>query len=268
MTLVIEAPIVSILLPVRNGERYLRETLASVEAQSETRWLLLAVLDNSTDGSRMILERFNPDKTHILESRGAGVAAALNTGVEAAPTEFIARLDADDVMSPDRLAMQLRHFSRDPSLDVSHSSATIVDSRGDVIGTRKVVVDVAINRRLLLRNCIIHPTVMYRKSLIARSGGYNTTLTRLEDYELWLRLAANGARIAGLEDELLCYRVHEGQHSIAGPVYSAPEVKTLAEARYQLAATENMSRVSAKWRHTAWRIWNARLSRMLRSAKL
>jgi hypothetical protein len=207
-------PRVTWLLPVKNGMPYLTETLASIEAQTYRNWQVLAWDNGSTDGSLEELHRWIPGRLpgRIVTDRPLPLGAALRCMVEQCDTELCARIDADDVNLPDRLAKQVGFLLAHPHISLVGSQILEIDEDGaprtPTIG-RLPTEDDEIVRDMLRTPGIAHPTVVFRRSAVLAAGNYRYVgEVNVEDYDLWLRLAARH-RVANLDVPLLRYRVHE-----------------------------------------------------------
>jgi hypothetical protein len=210
------SPVVSVVMPARDGERFLPEALESIRAQSLGDFELIAVDDGSRDGTRELLERAARHDPRIRVVGGSGgPVAALNAGCWLARGRYLARMDADDVCHPQRLARQVRFLEARPEVVAVGGAIELADS-----GSRplQVVVlpvrDAAIRRRLLSRNALAHPAVTMRTEAWRRAGGYRERFHPADDYDLWLRLAELGA-LANLRAVVLRYRLHANQTSLA-----------------------------------------------------
>jgi len=226
-------PRVSALLPVRNAAETLPECLASLAAQTLADHEVLAVDDHSTDGSRAILEaaaRADP-RLRLLDNPGRGLVAALNAAAEAARARLVARMDADDVSHPDRLAAQAARLDDDPGLDVLGTRVRLFGGAALNEGMRAYVEWLnalldhdAMARDLYVESPLAHPSVMMRASLLTGLGGYRD-FDGPEDYDLWLRAHAAGARFAKLPEVLLDWRDAPGRLSRTDPRYASPRFR-------------------------------------------
>lgn len=221
-------PTVDILMPVRNAAATLAEALDSVAAQAGVDWRLIAVDDHSTDDSRSLLAGFRDrfPRTVIVGSEGRGLVAALTTGLKLASAPVIARMDADDLMTPNRLARQTAWLAGHPEVGVVACRAAY-EGRGRgfaryVQWSNRLQTHDEIFRDRFIESPVIHPTVCFRREVVARHGGYAEG-DFPEDYELWLRWLAAGVRFAKLPDVLLTWRDH-------------PDRLTRTEARYRAEA--------------------------------
>jgi glycosyltransferase involved in cell wall biosynthesis len=225
----VKIPRVSVLLPVRNAAETLPECLASLAGQTLEDHEVLAVDDHSADGSRSILEgaaRADP-RVRLLDNPGRGLVAALGAAAAAARAPLLARMDADDVSHRDRLAAQVARLDGDPDLDVLGTRVRLFGGASLNEGMRAYVDWLnalldhdAIARDLYVESPLAHPSVMMRSSLLARLGGYRD-FDGPEDYDLWLRAHAAGARFAKLPEVLLDWRDAPGRLSRTDPRYAA-----------------------------------------------
>ncbi len=205
-------PAVSVLVPVfRPDLGFLAEAIDSVIAQTMQDWELILVEDPSETSLESLMARF-ADSRIRLHRRNAqrSLAAALNDGIELCAAPIVARLDADDVCSPERLELQFAYLEAHPDVAVVGSSISIINERGEGIGHRSLPASPdAVAEALRRYNCVAHPTVMFRKAVVTGCGGYDAAAA-IEDYDLWCRLSVAGIGIANLQDELLRYRFHAG----------------------------------------------------------
>lgn len=204
-------PIVSVIMPVRNGEPYFAAALTSVLEQQDVDFELIVVDDGSTDGTPALLANCVDPRLRVLKGGGLGVGGALAMAQAAAQGEFVARMDADDLMLPGRLALQAWLLADNPDAALVHCSVRVIDANGREIGPLPAQqFDQDERRAVLLEERaglpIIHPGVMMRRSMLEAAGGYRPIPS--EDHELWLRLIEQGRFIA-MPEELLLYRRHE-----------------------------------------------------------
>lgn len=238
------------LLPILNGERFLREAVMSVRQQTLTDWELVAVVDG-TDNSWRILESFQDDRIRIFEGpKPGGLVRQLNLGLLKCQADYVARFDADDVCEPRRFNVQAARLDEDPALGALGGSALLIDEYSRLIGRRHVVSGRRqVARRLLWKNALLHPTVMFRRQIVLDLGGYHN-VGHMEDYELWLRLAAV-ADIDNIPIPLVRYRIHRGQIS-RGFRLREIDVGVVLRARMQAAPRAGVSPAGALLRQTIW----------------
>jgi hypothetical protein len=197
------------LLPVKNGMPFLRETLASIAAQTHDDHEVLAWDDASSDSTLDELRAWLPKRIPgrvIVSDKSVGIGAALHVLVNEAATELCARIDGDDLNEPNRLADQTAFLESNPRVAVVGANMMRIDGLGTPIGGdwRVETADAEIRWRLRWCNAINHPTAMFRRSAVLATGNYRAT--RVEDYDLWMRLAARHA-MANLQGSLVRYRV-------------------------------------------------------------
>jgi glycosyltransferase involved in cell wall biosynthesis len=205
-------------MPVRDAERFLAAALDSVLGQSLKELELLAVDDGSRDASPAILARYAAAdaRVRVLSRRSEGIAAALNAGIADARAACIARMDADDVSEPDRLARQLAILDARPDVVLVGTAATLVDEHGRTVGRVGPPVDHdVIVEELRTRNALVHGSVAFRRAAWEAAGGYDQAAGLVEDYDLWCRLLAHG-RVAGVAEPLYRLRVHADSVSARG----------------------------------------------------
>lgn len=199
------------LLPVKNGMPYLPETLASIEAQSYPNWEILAWDNGSTDGTVEELRRWIPDRLpgRLIVDSPLSLAASLAEMVRRCETELCARIDADDVNLPGRLKAQIAYLESHPDIAAVGSWTTRLDEMGEDHGLMHILPGdhAGIVRAMLKHNAVAHPTVLFRRAAVLGAGNY-ADVPQAEDYELWLRMAAQGYRLANLEESLVRYRFH------------------------------------------------------------
>jgi len=211
-------PSVSVVLAVFDAERFLAAAIESVRAQTLSDWELVVIDDGSQDRSGQIAEEIASTDARIVVAHqpNQGHPSALNSGVAIARAPLIARLDADDLMPPERLASQLAFLRGHERVAVVGGAVTFIDESG-----RPFAEDVAyplsdgdIRRVLEYATPLAHPGVMFRKAVFDRVGGYRRAFAPSEDLDLWLRIAEI-AELANLPETVVLYRMHRGQSSLA-----------------------------------------------------
>jgi GT2 family glycosyltransferase len=199
----------SVLLPVYNAGEPLRECIESILAQDEPDFEFLIIEDCSTDGSAAMIRSFANQDTRIrpiFHERNAGLAATLNEGLQEARSEFVARIDQDDVALPNRLSTQIRFLRTRPQVAVAGSFVYHMGRtpQWDRL-VRLPVEHQQIAETLPRYNCLYHPSVMLRREAILALGGYRPEFRNSEDYDLWLR-ASRAYELANIPVALLRYR--------------------------------------------------------------
>lgn len=206
-------PVVSVVMAVHNGEKYLAEAVESILHQTFADFEFLIIDDGSTDGSVAILSAYaaRDARIRLVSQAHCGLTKSLNAGIELAQGEFIARFDADDVSLPDRFDRQVSALRSDPSLVVIGTKVELITDEGLYLGTRRNATEHnEIRKRLLLADggALTHPAVMIRRSALEAIGGYDETFSVGQDLELFLRLSEIG-KLGNLPDTLLLWRQHD-----------------------------------------------------------
>ncbi|HTZ77652.1 MAG TPA: glycosyltransferase [Stellaceae bacterium] len=212
-------PRVSVLMPVFNGGAYLELAIASVLAQSLADFELVVVDDGSTDRSPETIEAFaaRDERVRLLRKPNSGISDTLNHGLAEARGDWIARLDADDIMLPERLARQLAFLRDNPDVVAVGSYYDLINGAGERRITRYPLPRTRdeLTRYLDAREPLTftHPTMTYRRDLALRLGGYRRELEPCEDADLFARMLAAGGTILVQPEILTLYRVHSGSIS-------------------------------------------------------
>lgn len=210
-------PLVSVLLSVRNDARFVGEAASSILAQTLDDLELIVVDDASTDDTPGVLAALDDGRVVVLRNEEQlGLAASLNRGLDHATGRYVARLDADDVSLPDRLARQIARIRAEPSIAVLGTAVTDLDEHGRPGRTHAMPVGARPLRwHALFSSPFFHPTVLVDRELLDAHGlRYDPAFLESEDYDLWARLFAY-ADGDNLREPLVRKRVHEGQASLA-----------------------------------------------------
>lgn len=201
---------VTVLMPVYNGAKYLREAIESILNQTFSDFEFLIMNDGSTDESVTIINSYHDPRICLAHNeRNLGLIHTLNRGMERAGGEYIARMDCDDISLPDRLSKQVALMERHPEIGVCGTWIQYFMGRDDII--RLPVNHHEIKASLPTVCPIAHPTAMLRTSLVKNNGlYYSHDYPHAEDYEMWFR-AAEITHLANIPEILLKYRIHPGQ---------------------------------------------------------
>ena len=228
-----KAPKVTILMPALNAERFLPETLASIWAQTFGDFELLVIDDGSTDRTPDLLAACRDPRLRVLRNeKRLKLAGALNRGLDEARGEWIARMDADDLMRRDRLAWQVAHVERHPEIGCCGGWArTFGDGRRKTLEFPAGAED--LKAFALFYSPFAHPTVLFHRERFAQAGlRYDGSFYPTEDYELWSRALAEFP-CANLPRVLVDYRVHG--NSMTGGEWSDMDAQTVRVQRRTLA---------------------------------
>ncbi len=212
-------PVVTVLMPVYNSERYIAKAVKSILDQTFRDFELLVINDGSTDRCIDIIRGFSDPRIRVIDTENQGVAAALRLGMELARGVYIARMDADDECLPGRLEIEKHCLDKYSEIAVVHGSVEYVDSEGAPLIFVRDEGHSNIDTKWLLnwKNLLIHPTVMLRASVLKEhSLNYRLEMNRAEDFDLWNRVAQVGDFMY-LPDVLVKYRVHSENVSNSTP---------------------------------------------------
>ncbi len=212
-----EGPLVSVIIPVYNAERFIAQTLESVAAQTYANFEVIVVDDGSLDGSSAAIEPFLADsRFKLIAQVNSGISAARNTAIRASSGEFIALLDHDDLWLPGKLLKQIEITAQHPEAGMIFTNAELFDEDG-VIGSyypdRATYPKSDILEHLLAENPFCAGTMMVWRSCFDKFGFFDETVPGVDDYEMWLRLALNGVKAAGTDDILHRQRIHASSFS-------------------------------------------------------
>ena len=250
------APAVSVLIPAYNGGRYFERAVRSVLAQTFTDFECLILDDGSTDGSGELADRIalEDPRVRVIRRENRGLVVTLNELVAAARGEFLARMDADDVCIPERLALQVKYLRENPSVVCLGSSYWMIDEADRMIARIVPPQDDATIQDLALRGhtALCHPSAMLRASAVAATGGYRSECYPTEDLDLWLRLGEIG-RLANLDEAGISYRMHSDSISAqaAEGRQRAAARKTCEQAWARRGLTGRVFDATEAWRPTA-----------------
>jgi len=222
---------VDIALPVRDASATIAEALDSIRRQTFTDFRCLVLDDGSRDDGLDVVRAFTADdpRFELHEFPPRGIVATLNDALRLATAPYVARMDADDRMSPERLERQLGAAERDASIDVVSSRVRFF---GDGVSPGLLRYETWLNslvthddivRDLFVESPIPHPSVMMRTGALRRLGGYRD-VPGPEDYDLWLRAWRNGMRFAKCEQTLVEIRDHAARLTKTGARYSTREL--------------------------------------------
>lgn len=246
-------------MSVHNGGRPLAVALDSIWRQTFTDFELIVVNDGSTDETAGLLASAGDRRLRVLHTEHQGLTLSLNLALSVAQGEYSARMDADDVAHPERLAHQVEFLDLHSAVGLCGTWAYIIDEHGRVMTlARPPIDDAAIRAQLLWDNAFFHSTWMFRTELVRSMGGYDGSVTYAQDYELASRIARE-AQLANLAIPLLSWR--RARHSISG--------RRRDEQRLSVATTSfrNLSesvegRIDHDWFWRLRDLWDGRILRL------
>ena len=203
-----EKPTVSVIIPVYNKREYIKETVNSVLNQDFGSFEIIVVDDGSTDDSLEVVKSISDPRLQIFSQSNSGVERSRNFGFSKSVGPFVVFLDADDLMSSNRLRKQVDLFNATKDLVLVGTWASVIDHSGEMIGSiRPPTSNAALKLAHLFRNQFVSSSVMIKRSVIENGVVFNESRGKrfAEDYDLWLRLAQKG-QVSNIPENLTAYR--------------------------------------------------------------
>jgi glycosyltransferase involved in cell wall biosynthesis len=244
-------PLFSILTAAYNASATVGAAVESVLAQTEPSWELIVVDDGSTDGTEATVERYGGDpRVSLIVQANHGLSGARNTALAAARGSYVALLDADDLYMPHYLAAMREALEGNPGAGFAYTDAWLLDDATGRIARRTAMADqhpppsAPPTARDLLRELIernfVYVSAAVRREALERVGPFDVSLPSLEDYDLWLRLAAGGFRAAHAPGVHAVYRRRAGSMSSNERRMRETEVRVLRMAAERLPGDDSL----------------------------
>ena len=204
-------PRVSILMPVYNVASYLREAMDSMLAQTYTDFELIVLDDCSPDNSAEILDTYtDPRIVRYRGEKNVGLSNVLNVGMQLARGEYIARMDSDDLSTPERLAVQVAYLDAHPEIDLCSCGMELFGAKQEVWVRENNPEDVKITA--LFYSPILHASSVWRRVSFERAGlRFQQEMVPAEDYDMWTRAMAAGLQLVNIPQVMYKYRIHPSQ---------------------------------------------------------
>ncbi|OCH36708.1 glycosyltransferase family 2 protein [Aliivibrio fischeri] len=220
--------IVSVLLPTYNASSTIKATIDSILNQTHSNFELIIIDDGSTDNTRKIVSDINDDRITYIYKANGGISSALNLGIENCSSEYIARIDSDDIAYNTRLEKQYKYLKENKDTLLVGSAVDYIDGNGKVIGrTFPIIFDFLSDLIFKKRNIYAHPSVMFKKNAVIKCGGYDENLSGLmEDYYLWAKLR-NLGKCRNMYEALTQYRISENQITSCKPSLKYKELERI-----------------------------------------
>jgi glycosyltransferase involved in cell wall biosynthesis len=214
-------PRLSVLLPVYNAEKYIRQSIESILNQTFSDFELIILDDGSKDGSMRLIQEIHDPRIKIISQSNMGLGATLNKGMQLSVGEFIARQDADDISLPDRFAKQIDFLERNRDVALVGTWAQIMDENGNLESRchKHPTNSNELRCDLVFNNPFVHSSVMFRRNQIQEVGGYADERNAFEDFDLWSRVSHHFS-VANLPEVLIYYREVSTGISKSNPNYA------------------------------------------------
>jgi len=201
-------PKVSVVMSVYNGEEYLKDSISSILSQDFTDFDFIIINDGSTDNSLEVIKSFNDQRIKLISRENRGLIYSLNEAISCSDSEYIARMDADDISLPNRLSRQIEVL-KNLEIDLLGSWAIKINEKNEEIGTMSYppASHKEIKIFFIKHNPFIHSSVMIRRSVLNSVGLYNQKYKHAEDYELWGRVLCK-FKGSNIQENLIKYRIN------------------------------------------------------------
>lgn len=207
-------PEITVLIPVYNGEKYLEQSLESVLNQTFKDFEVLVIDDGSTDDSIRILKRFAiiDDRVRVIQKQNTGLIDTLNYGLAESVGKWIARMDQDDIAFPRRLELQHEKVDSDSSLVLVGGNFETINEANQKTRTYRLphLHSQLVERLYRLQGFFPHSSAMFNSEIARQIGGYEPQALYNEDWDLWLRLSAQG-KIGLVSETIISIRKHSLQ---------------------------------------------------------
>ncbi|MDM3838405.1 glycosyltransferase [Proteus mirabilis] len=187
-------PLVSVIIPVYNAEKYLEKAINSIVNQSYRNLEIIVINDGSVDHSHLIVTSFTDSRIKYIKQDNQGLSKTLNSAIRIASGKYICRMDADDISDLDRIKIQIEILEKNKNIILVGSNIMYIDENDKIKGYSYLPSKSdTIKNKLRIDNCIFHPSVIFRKSIFEQCGGYNESVNIFfEDYLLWLSMLPHG----------------------------------------------------------------------------
>jgi glycosyltransferase involved in cell wall biosynthesis len=200
-------PEISVLMSVYNSECFLAEAIESILNQKYSNFEFIIINDYSTDNCSKIINEYliRDDRILLIENEAnLGLTKSLNIGISKAKGKYIARIDADDIALPERLGVQHDFLEKHQHIFLVGSGVDKIDENGNTVSRHKPIVEEKeIGKELYHRNCVDHPTIMFRNEGFT----YREKFVYAQDYDFYLILLSNGKKISNIFEPLVKYRI-------------------------------------------------------------
>ena len=242
------SPVVSILMPVYKTSRSLREAIDSILSQTFTDFELIVLNDCSPDDAEEILDEYNdPRIVRYLGTKNVGLANVLNVGMQLSKGKYIARMDSDDLSTPERLELQVNYLEQHPDIDLCSCGMTLFGAR-DGKWVRASDPD-QVRISALFFSPILHASSVWRRDAFEKNDlHFDQKMVPAEDYDLWCRAIAAGLRMVNIPECMYLYRIHSNQATENTERTSRKEVEVrekFLHTIYPAGQSEDIARISS-----------------------
>ena len=222
-------PLVSVLMPAYNAEKFIAEAIQSVLDQTYSNFEFIIIDDGSTDQTAHIVSIFTDPRIRFFKNnRNKGLIRTLNDGFLHCKGSYIARMDADDICDRKRFEVQVNYMQRHPKCSICGTWAKMIDQKNQKTGRIKnPVSNKTIRVSLLFTPPILHPSVMFRSALV-KTFQYSEDALHIEDFDLWIRVSKNSqVEFHNIPKYLMSYRWHHSNVSVLNDDFQYRKKKSL-----------------------------------------
>ena len=249
---------VSVIIPAYNGDRYIGEAIEGVLAQTYDDYEIIVVDDGSTDNTSQVIKQYG-DRIKYFNQANQGVAASRNFGLKVSQGKYIAFLDQDDIFLPHKLATQVALLERDGDLGMINSGWEIVDEGGQVqsaVQPWQQIPDLN-QANLIIWKPVFLGAMLFRRSWLERSPGFDTSLSQTPDVDLVLQLAAMGCTAAWVEQTTVKYRQHadNASNDTLLQVQELEQIVTRFFSQSELSAEVKNLASKSRYQTLIWSAW-------------
>jgi glycosyltransferase involved in cell wall biosynthesis len=247
----IRSPLVSVVMSAYNCEKYVAESIESILSQTFTNFEFIIINDGSTDDTLRIIKKYKDPRIILISRENRGLVYSLNEGISIARGKYIARQDADDISTKNRLALQYDLAEKNEAVLVG-SSFEVIGNKGDYISMQATPIsDRSLKRALYVRNPFAHGSTMFLRESFMSAGSYSSAVGPAEDYDLWLKLSRLGRLVASKE---ILYRWRANHLGISytkseQQIASFESLRKAYAERYPPKLTLSFSRLVDYYRH-------------------
>jgi glycosyltransferase involved in cell wall biosynthesis len=200
--------LISILMPVKNTEKYIYDSVQSILSQTYKNFELIIIDDGSTDKTVEIIEGIKGERIKLYKRESKGLIEQLNFGLQEANGEFIARMDADDIAFPDKLQLQIDFLLQNTDIQVVGTNFCFIDENDKILMIKKLPEHHRdIEFMMPIIDSVLHSSILTYKNVLFDSGKYSNEYRYAEDIELFLRLISQGYKMYNLQKPLYKYRI-------------------------------------------------------------
>ncbi len=204
-------PLISVIMPAYNGEKYLAEAIESILDQTYNNFEFIIINDGSTDKSLEIIKEYAKKDKRIKiinNNKNLGISLSLNKGVITGKGKYIAIMNQDDISLTKRFEEQIKFLEENPEVDIVGAAMETFDEEGDTFLRRYPLTNIKIRKKIWFYSPLAHPSIMVRKEVFKKVGLYRNWTFPCEDLEFFFR-AGEKYKLANLPSVLLKHRYHK-----------------------------------------------------------